>query len=45
MTTTNRPVTEIVGAIREKLRPAARPQVQEMSQTETSKSATAVAAE
>ena len=32
-------------AIREKLRPAARPQVQQMSQTETSKSATAAAAE
>jgi hydrophobe/amphiphile efflux-1 (HAE1) family protein len=32
-------------AIREKLRPAARPQVQQMSPTETSKSATAAAAE
>jgi multidrug efflux pump subunit AcrB len=32
-------------AIRERLRPAARPQVQQMSQTETSKSATAAAAE
>jgi multidrug efflux pump subunit AcrB len=32
-------------AIREKLRPAARPQVQQMSPTETTKSATAAAAE
>ena len=32
-------------AIREKLRPAARPQVQRLSQTETSKSATATVAE
>jgi multidrug efflux pump subunit AcrB len=32
-------------AVRERLRPAARPQVQQMSQTETSESATAAAAE